>query len=144
MAGASADVGTGASDVGYFDTLLLSVNPDLQAGGYPEVWTQFSATLSAIPPGITGRIGFRYFVTEAGPNGSNSDHIGIDTVEFSNEPPFDPPWLSEDPTEGYVLPGESARWSTWPLTPAGWPPANTRVNCWSSAMTPKSQRPPCR
>lgn len=82
LAGASTNVGTLATDVGDFTTLLLSVNPTLVAGGYPEVWTQYSATLSGIPAASTGRIGFRYFVTSGGPSGDNSNYIGIDTFEF--------------------------------------------------------------
>lgn len=82
LSGASTNVGTLATDVGDFTTLLLSVNPTLVAGGYPEVWTQFTATLSGIPAASTGRIGFRYFVTNGGPSGSNSNYIGIDTFEF--------------------------------------------------------------
>jgi PKD repeat protein/subtilisin-like proprotein convertase family protein len=101
-AGSSTDVGTGALDVGDFTTLLLSVNPSLVVGGYPEVWTQFSATLSGIPGGATGRIAFRYFVTDGGPDGTNSDYIGIDTVEYVSSPGYDIPWLSEDPISGTV------------------------------------------
>ena len=85
-AGASVNVGTLATDVGDFTTMLLEINPTLIQGGYPEVWTQFSATLSGIPAATTGRIGFRYFVTDGGPAGNNSDYIGIDTVEFTEAP----------------------------------------------------------
>ncbi len=85
-AGASTNVGTLATDVGDFTTLLLTVNPTLAAGGYPETWTQFTATLSGIPAATTGRVGFRYFVTDGGPAGNNSNYIGIDTVEFTAAP----------------------------------------------------------
>jgi len=80
--GASTNVGTLATDVGDFTTLLLDINPTYTTGGYPNVWTQFTINLSGIPPGSTGRIGFRYFVEGGGPSGSNSDYIGIDTFEF--------------------------------------------------------------
>lgn len=82
LAGASTNVGTLATNVGDFTTLLLDINPTYSSTGYPEVWTQYSATLSGIPPASTGRIGFRYFVTNGGPSGSNSNYIGIDTFEF--------------------------------------------------------------
>lgn len=111
--GSSTNVGTLATDVGDFTNLLLSVNPDLTSTGYPEVWTQFTVTLSDIPSGATGRIAFRYFVTNGGPNGSNSNYIGIDTVEYvSNTPsvcdaPADVPWLSVSPANGTTAGGSA-------------------------------------
>ncbi|MFZ2360669.1 MAG: choice-of-anchor J domain-containing protein, partial [Anaerolineae bacterium] len=105
-AGASTNVGTLATDVGDFTTLLLSVNPTLVAGGYPEVWTQYTATLSGISGGASGRIAFRYFVTNGGPSGANSNYIGIDTVEYTAaqtvvcDAPSAIPWLSESPSSG--------------------------------------------
>ncbi len=111
LAGASTNVGTLATDVGDFTTLLLSVNPTLVQGGYPETWTQYSATLAGIPAGATGRFAFRYFVTGGGPSGNNSNYIGIDTVEYvsAGEPgvcdaPADVPWLSVSPTNGTTAP----------------------------------------
>jgi len=84
--GASTNVGTLATDVGDFATLLLSVNPTLAVGGYPEVWTQYTATLAGIPAAATGRYAFRYFVTDGGPSGNNSNYIGIDTLEIVDAP----------------------------------------------------------
>ncbi len=85
--GASTNVGTLATDVGDFTTLLLSVNPTLTLAGYPNVWTQFTATLAGLPAGITpGRVAFRYFVTSGGPTGANSDYIGVDTVTMTDPP----------------------------------------------------------
>ncbi|MFZ2095862.1 MAG: choice-of-anchor J domain-containing protein [Anaerolineales bacterium] len=84
--GDSTDVGTGAEEVGDFATLLLDINPNLEIGGYPEIWTQYVITLSDIPEGSSGRLAFRYYVTEAGPSGNNSDYIGIDLVEYNNPP----------------------------------------------------------
>ncbi|HSN76416.1 MAG TPA: choice-of-anchor J domain-containing protein, partial [Anaerolineae bacterium] len=111
LAGASTNVGTLATDVGDFTTLLLSVNPTLAAGGYPEAWTQYTATLSGIPGGASGRIAFRYFVTGGGPNGNNSNYIGIDTVEYVSaglpqvcDLPSDVPWLSVSPANGTTAP----------------------------------------
>jgi hypothetical protein len=81
--GASTDVGTGVNSTGDFSTLLLSINPDLHAGGYPDTgWTKYDVTISGIG-NITGRIAFRYYVTNAGSGGTNSNYIGID--EFSYE-----------------------------------------------------------
>ncbi|MBE2198542.1 MAG: choice-of-anchor J domain-containing protein [Anaerolinea sp.] len=112
-AGASTNVGTLATDVGDFTTLLVSVNPSLVSGGYPEVWTQFSVTLSGIPNGTTGRFAFRYFVTNGGPSGSNSNYIGIDSVEYVSaapttcSAPVDIPWVTVTPISG-TLPGGDA------------------------------------
>lgn len=80
--GSSADVGLTAESVGDFSTLLLSINPDL-GGDYPYTWTQFSVTLSGLAGPISGRLAFRYFVTEAGVSGTNADYIGIDTLEIT-------------------------------------------------------------
>lgn len=81
--GASTNVGTTATGVGDFTTLLLSVNPTLVAGVYPQVWTQYTITISGLPAPTSGRIAFRYFVTNAGPTGANSDYIGIDNVVYT-------------------------------------------------------------
>lgn len=80
---ASANVGKSATDVGDFTTLLLDVNPNLTTTGFPAVWTKYTITLANLPaPIVNGRIAFRYFVTNGGPSGANSDMIGIDAFEF--------------------------------------------------------------
>jgi hypothetical protein len=93
--GASTNVGTGATAVGDFTTLLLSINPNLEVGGYPSNWTPFTVTISGLPlcgfSGLRGRIAFRYFVTNAGPGGENSDYIGIDSVYLDTSSPDPPP-----------------------------------------------------
>ena len=78
--GSSSDVGLTSGSVGDFDTLLLSINPNLTNVGYPEDWTEFSVTLSGLGGPISGRLAFRYFVTDAGGLGTNSNYIGIDDV----------------------------------------------------------------
>ena len=83
--GASVNAGATSASVGDFTTLLLSVNPTLTTTGYPTAWTQYTINLSGLPAGITsGRIAFRYFVTDGGPLGSNSDFIGIDNVVYTS------------------------------------------------------------
>lgn len=81
--GASTNVGAGATGIGDFTTLLLSVNPTLVANVYPQTWTQYTVTISGLPAPTSGRIAFRYFVTAAGPAGTNSDYIGIDNVVYT-------------------------------------------------------------
>ena len=88
--GASTNVGTTATSAGDFTTLIYTVNPNLATGSgtgvgnspYPTVFTRLSATVSGITGTVTGRVAFRYFVTDGG-LGSNSEYIGIDQVEYS-------------------------------------------------------------
>jgi len=80
--GASTNVGTGSA-VGDYTTQLMSVNPTLILGVYPTTWTLYTITISGLPAPTSGRIAFRYFVTGAGLNGSSSDYIGIDQVDYT-------------------------------------------------------------
>lgn len=65
--------------VGSYTTLLGTVNPTLVANGYPDVWTRFEYTNSdGIPYSGEGRVAIRYYVTDAGHSGENSDYIGVD------------------------------------------------------------------
>jgi hypothetical protein len=108
LAGAGTDVGTTATSVGTFTTLLLDVNPNYTTTGYPTVWTQFTITIGGVPTPTLGRLAFRYFVEDAGSAGQHSDYIGIDTVSFT-PPTTRPTRLSVDPSGNQVLdPGEAA------------------------------------
>ncbi len=81
--GTSQNVGTTASSVGDFTILLLDINPTYTVTGYPTEWTNYIVTLTGIPGAPQGRLAFRYFVENGGPTGTNSDYIGIDTVEYA-------------------------------------------------------------
>ena len=72
---------TGPTDLGDFTFLLTSVNPNLltTANSYPVAWTQYTATISGLPTETPVKFAFRYFVTDGGLNGNNSNIIGIDT-----------------------------------------------------------------
>lgn len=73
-------VPVGPTGVGSFTTLGVSVNPNLVGGFvYPKVWTQYTYVVSGVPTATAVKFGFRYFVTQGGPVGTNSDIIGIDT-----------------------------------------------------------------
>ncbi len=72
-----------ATDVGSYTILLESINPDLTVGGYPESWTEITITLSGIGTAVDSRVAFRYFVTNGGPTGGNSNYIGLDTLEIT-------------------------------------------------------------
>lgn len=84
--GASTDVGMSAFDVGDFNNLLLDINPTYAVGGYPESWTQFTIVISGVPSGTTGRLAFRYFVEDGGPEGIRSNYVGIDRAVYCGTP----------------------------------------------------------
>ncbi len=85
--GTSTNVGTTATSVGDYSILLLDINPTYSITAYPEVWTQFTVTVSGLAaPNTSGRIAFRYFVENAGLNGANSNFIGIDEVVYTKLP----------------------------------------------------------
>jgi hypothetical protein len=98
--GASTNAGSGVA-VGDFTTLLLSVNPTLVLGVYPTTWTQYTITMSGLPAPTSGRMAFRYFVTNGGASGTNSDYIGIDNVVYT---PYVCPAMTISPLS---LPGAS-------------------------------------
>lgn len=83
--GASSTIPSGgATGLGSFTNLALSVNPDLTTStsattGYPITWTQYSYTVSGLSGDTSMRMAFRYYVTNAGPDGTNSDIVGVDT-----------------------------------------------------------------
>ncbi len=76
---------TGPTDVGSFTNLGVSVNPNLLDGFvYPKTWTQYSFTVTGVgTTPVAAKFAFRYFVTNAGPSGTNSDIIGIDTFSVT-------------------------------------------------------------
>jgi hypothetical protein len=80
--GASTNVGATSTSVGDFTFILLTINSSQTTAGYPDVWTQYEVTVSGLGGATAGRLAFRYFVTNAGEGGTNSDHIGIDTVTY--------------------------------------------------------------
>ena len=90
--GASTNVGTMPTDVGDFTNLLVDINPTLEIGSayYPETWTEFSVTISGLNGPENGRFAFRYFVTDAGHLGNNSNYIGLDSVQFTTAPVPEP------------------------------------------------------
>ena len=82
--GTSTNVGATSTSVGDFTTLLLTVNSTLVSNGYPQVWTEYTATISGLGAPTQGRFAFRYYVTNGGPSGANSNYIGIDLVQFNH------------------------------------------------------------
>jgi uncharacterized repeat protein (TIGR01451 family) len=92
--GASTNVGTLATDVGDFTTVITTVNPTLIVSGYPQVWTEYVETISGVPTPTDGRLAFRYWVTDGGPSGANSNYIGIDTFTFTDGTPPSAPGIA--------------------------------------------------
>jgi hypothetical protein len=84
--GTSTNVGVGPLAVGDFTTLLLDINPTYTVGAYPQVWTEQTITLSGIATPTSGRIALRYFVEDGGPDGANSNIIGVDTFSYTAVP----------------------------------------------------------
>ena len=79
----TTNVGNTAESVGDFTTLLLDVNAAMSSTGYPLSWTKYTITVAGLGTTVVNaRFAFRYYVTNAGPGGANSDMIGIDKLEF--------------------------------------------------------------
>jgi hypothetical protein len=81
--GASTNVGNTDLSFGDFSTLVRDINPNQTLVDYPTAWTQFTNTF---PVSGTGRLAFRYFVTNGGPAGVNSNMIGIDSLNIVSVP----------------------------------------------------------
>lgn len=84
--GASTNVGNDENSVGDFSTLLYTINSDLSQFGFPNEWLQHKIKLpvnSLI--GLSGRIAFRYYVTDGGPMGYNGSTVGIDDFKYYTE-----------------------------------------------------------
>jgi hypothetical protein len=79
--GAGTNVGTTPTSVGTF-TYVGSINPNQISNGYPPSWTVYNATLTGVGTPAPGRFAFRYYVTNGGYGGTNSDYIGLDAVRY--------------------------------------------------------------
>lgn len=64
--------------VGDYTTLALTVNENLTTTGYPTSWTLYDYTVSGLSGPTDCKIAFRYFVTNGGTQGTNSNIIGLD------------------------------------------------------------------
>ncbi|MPS74913.1 MAG: T9SS type A sorting domain-containing protein [Chryseobacterium sp.] len=74
---------SGATNLGSFTTLALTVNADLTATGYPFSYTKYDYTVSGLTGDVASRIAFRYYVTGGGTTGDFSDNIGVDTFSVT-------------------------------------------------------------
>jgi hypothetical protein len=96
-------------DAVLFEQPIFSVNSSqipTEQGGYPINWTQYKLNVSGLDQPTQGRIGFHYYVTDAGPGRPNGNFIGLDTFSYNTDP-------ESVPTPA-LLPGLLAiGWKTW-------------------------------
>jgi len=91
--GTGSSTGADETTVGDFTVSLVTVNPSLDTVSYPSVavdgatWTRFTGVVSGLGGPTQGRIGFRYYVTNAGPSGINSSTIALDAVSVISSIP---------------------------------------------------------
>ena len=83
--GSQPEIFPSTGNVGSYKNLLLSINPDLEVGGYPEAWKVITIQISGLAEPVQSRIAFRYWVTDAGELGSNGNVVGIDTLTIDSE-----------------------------------------------------------
>ena len=77
---------TGPTDLGDYTNLLVDINPNFNLTSYPATWTQYSYTVAGLDGPTDVKFAFRYYVINGGPNGTNSDIIGLDS--FSVDRPL--------------------------------------------------------
>src|SRR5271165_1890410 len=111
--GSGTDVGsTGAVPGGDFTIKAVEVNPPpLSLTGYPTTWQEYSFTITGLTGSTTGRIGFRYYLSDDSTQGTN---IGIDTFSFA-----DPTIFTRTVTGNW---SDSTGW-----TPSGVPNGNNNI-----------------
>ena len=108
---------------GDFTTTLIEINPNLDTGGYPENWTQFSSAIDA-----TGRLALVYYVADGGAAGTNSNYIGIDTVEWvAGLPTADLQLTISNNASGILADGDSVTFSQTLTNNGPQEATNTRV-----------------
>jgi hypothetical protein len=66
-----------------FTTILLTINDGLTTAGYPDTWTEFTATVTGLSGPTAGRFAFHYDVLDTFTNG---DVVGIDLVTYTPVP----------------------------------------------------------
>jgi hypothetical protein len=88
QAGTSADVGSDSSSVGDFTQTVLTINPTLNFGVYPNTWTKYQYTISGLTAQTKTRFAFRYHkpINTLGAAGFyyQLGYIGIDNFSFTS------------------------------------------------------------
>ncbi len=80
--GASSTAPVGTTGVGSYSTVCLTVNPNLVASQYPSTWTKYTYVVTGLTGQVSCRFALRYFVTNGGPDGANSNYIGVDAFQI--------------------------------------------------------------
>ncbi len=115
---------SGHTGVGSFTNVLMIINDNYNLS-YPEQWTKFEITVSGIgETPVSTHFAFRYNVVNGGPNGSDSNYIGIDDVlvEAADIPdpedPCDSKTIAQCGVEytAQLVPGEGA-WTNYTGVP---------------------------
>ena len=75
--------------VGNTYTTLVEINTNLDVGGYPDTWTQYTARIDARGAGVSGNLVFDYYLPDASQYGN---YIGIDSVSLQVPEPSG--WLA--------------------------------------------------
>ncbi len=132
MGTGAATIPTGTNSMGTFTTLLVTVNPSLTTTGYPTNWTVYTTTLSGLTGTLAGRFAFRYFVTSAGPTGTNSSYVGIDGVRYTL--PCPNPTLTVTSSTNNICSGNVVTFSATGATTYTW--ANNGLTTPTIAVSP--------
>jgi hypothetical protein len=72
------NVGHDLTSVGGYTSMLLDINPEQTAGGYPTTWKKYEYTFSGLTGSNKIRIGFRHFAIHP----ANARGVGIDLFKF--------------------------------------------------------------
>jgi hypothetical protein len=84
-AGTSTNVGTTATGLGDFTTLVGTAGSLTDVPGLSSsAWVQYSFNIA--PATGSGRLAFRYFATDGGVNGTQAQYATIDTVSYTAAP----------------------------------------------------------
>lgn len=75
--------GTATNTAGTFTNIMVDINSNQAAMGYPGFWVVITTTISGISTPTVGRLAFRYYLTNAGAAGTTGNFIGIDEFRYS-------------------------------------------------------------
>ena len=82
--GSSSVAPSSPLDVGSYTVLLTEINPMLVPNGYPnDGYGEYTITVAGLSGTVDCQIAFRYFVTNGGPAGVNSNVISIDSFSIT-------------------------------------------------------------
>ena len=79
--GAASTNPSGLTNVGSYSTLCLTINQTLVAANFPQTWTKYTYVVSGLTGQVSSRFALRYTVPNGGPDGSNSNYVGIDAFQ---------------------------------------------------------------